>query len=292
MVDDEGRPISGARAGIGIGVVTSVGVEGKSDAQGIFVGQVTGWGGLGYGADKPGYYDFHAGLDVRNVRRGPLYRWEPWNPTVIATLRPILNPVPMYVRYVGMKIPSLMTKYGFDLEMGDYVGPHGRGAKPDVYFTIKYWMERDGEKEIPITSLKIEFPNEGDGILGHLEDTSGGAKGSNFKLPRFAPESGYQGTWIEVYGGVGPKATWQRNTMQNYIFRVRTRLDENGQVKSALYGKIRGYFTYQYRPDQSSDLFFTYYLNPDGTRNLEFDPSRNLFKGRKYILDRDLVGVP
>ncbi len=28
---------------------------------------------------------------------------------------------------------------------------------------------------------------------------------------------------------------------------------------------------------------FTYYLNPDGTRNVEFDPAKNLFRNLPWI---------
>jgi hypothetical protein len=49
---------------------------------------------------------------------------------------------------------------------------------------------------------------------------------------------------------------------------VRTVLDEQGNVKSALYGKIYGDF-----------MHFSYYLNPTpNSRNVEFDPKRNLSK--------------
>ena len=55
---------------------------------------------------------------------------------------------------------------------------------------------------------------------------------------------------------------------RNYFFRVRTVLDENGKVKSALYGKIYGDF-----------MHFSYYLNPTpNDRNVEFDPKQNLLK--------------
>ena len=54
----------------------------------------------------------------------------------------------------------------------------------------------------------------------------------------------------------------------NYYFRVRTVLDGNGNVKSALYGKIYGDF-----------MQFNYYLNPTpNDRNVEFDPKKNLME--------------
>jgi hypothetical protein len=61
---------------------------------------------------------------------------------------------------------------------------------------------------------------------------------------------------------------------QNYFFRVRTVLDEQGRIKSALYGKISGDIKF----GVNRVIRFNYYLNPTSLdRNLEFDPKRNLF---------------
>ena len=75
-----------------------------------------------------------------------------------------------------------------------------------------------------------------------------------------APADGYQ---REV------SQTETTNPNRNFYFRVRTKLDENGNVVSARYGKIYG------------DLAqFTYYFNPTpNSRNIEFDPKQNLLGG-------------
>ena len=41
-----------------------------------------------------------------------------------------------------------------------------------------------------------------------------------------------------------------------------------------MYGKIEKEFEF----DPKGSVYFRYYLNPDGTRNLEEDPGKNLFK--------------
>ncbi|MGH7991175.1 MAG: hypothetical protein ACREDS_13420 [Limisphaerales bacterium] len=59
---------------------------------------------------------------------------------------------------------------------------------------------------------------------------------------------------------------------------MRTVLDENGRVKSAFYGKIYGDFTLDPINSKTTLILFTYYLNPTpNDRNVESDPSRNLF---------------
>ena len=62
------------------------------------------------------------------------------------------------------------------------------------------------------------------------------------------------------------------------VFRVRTVLDDKGNIISARYGKIYGPIEYgDSDSNQGGRVSFTYYLNPmDNDRNLEFDPSRNL----------------
>lgn len=64
---------------------------------------------------------------------------------------------------------------------------------------------------------------------------------------------------------------------QNYFLRVRTELDEKGNVKSANYAKVHGDFEFW----ATSEMRFTYYFNPTpNDRNLEFDPDQNLLKNQ------------
>jgi hypothetical protein len=59
---------------------------------------------------------------------------------------------------------------------------------------------------------------------------------------------------------------------KNYIFRVNTILDKNGNVKSAQYGKIYGDF----------EEVLTTYFNPEpNSRELEYDMQHNLGPGGK-----------
>jgi len=59
---------------------------------------------------------------------------------------------------------------------------------------------------------------------------------------------------------------------RNYYFRVRTKVDDRGNIVSAHYGKIYGDF-----------MQFKYYLNPTiNDRNVEFDPEQNLMKNLKF----------
>jgi len=43
-----------------------------------------------------------------------------------------------------------------------------------------------------------------------------------------------------------------------------------------MYGKIKGKIEFEPRRSKTAKIYLYYYLNPDYTRNLEFDPKRNL----------------
>jgi hypothetical protein len=77
----------------------------------------------------------------------------------------------------------------------------------------------------------------------------------------------------------------------SYYFQVRTILDDSGNVIKARYGKMYGDTPYSImqgpkffdaKGQKTAKLKISYYLNPDGTRNLEFDPKKNLFRDLEY----------
>ena len=77
---------------------------------------------------------------------------------------------------------------------------------------------------------------------------------------------------------------------RNYFLRVRSVLDSQGKVVSALYGKIDGDIRFSPIRSKTCSLMFTYYLNPTANeRNLEFDVQRNLLINLK---DGEQVNAP
>ncbi len=202
----------------------------------------------------------------------------------------------MYVRKVGgsmkgEKIPGTGKPVGFDLTIGDWVPPYGKGETPDFIFqfdstititnsTVTYidgkgpliWNLYDNR-------LMFRFPNTSDGIQFAIADHSSG-----LPLPRLAPTEGYQPTlskreWLEVVTNHTFRPFVQSHSdydkYANYFFRVRTKKDSSGNITNALYGKIYGDFT----ENLGRGLIkFTYYLNPEpNSRNMEFNTKSNLF---------------
>lgn len=197
-------------------------------------------------------------------------QWQPWNPTVELVLKAIGVQVPMYARRLfRVAIPAQGKPLGYDLTAGDWVAPYGKGETPDFIFQL----------DTKITNyLTLHFSNEGDGIQ-FVASIGGG-----LRLPRLAPSDGYQFTltkWEWIEHGTNNRVPFLKEYSNyqkdaNYFFRVRTKQDSTGKIVSALYGKIYGDFSEHI---QEGNISFAYYLNPEpNSRNMEFDPNRNLFR--------------
>jgi hypothetical protein len=287
VVGEDGLPIATAKANIqfavampggGLGNEKVVNIEGLTDTNGICV--LTGNGDdayVGAAVLKDGYYG--AGGYRIEFTNSLLGRWQPWNPTIEVVLQKRGVQVPMYTRRVDeIKIPVEGKPVGFDLMAGDWVAPYGKGETADFLFQL----ERKPEPAVPAreippydVTLTVNFPNAGDGIQSIFVPTRGGHSG--LRLPRQAPADGYESVLIKRESKErGQKAYSDYRDDQNYFFRVRTKKDAQGNIISALYGKIYGDFNHA---AAGGKLAFTYYLNPEpNSRNMEFDPSRNLFK--------------
>jgi len=222
-----------------------------------------------------GYYPSRITYNYTNAVAG---KWQPWNPSVEFVVKPILNPIPMYAQAVRTTIPAKNKAIGYDLEVGDWVAPYGKGSVGDFIFSLN--------EKVPFTRISqpydvinsLSFSNKGDGIQSLMLT---GDVGSAFLLPRLAPGSGYQPTLAQQLYSINNKISdGAVSNDQNYFYRVRTVIDEKGNVKSALYGKIAG----PIECGAQGYIQFTYYLNPNpNDRNMEFDPNKNLFQNLSII---------
>jgi hypothetical protein len=266
VVDEEGRPVAGASVGIGFSDPTvrnqETAVRGVTDALGAFSASARADGGGGFGVDKKDYYRSTGDFGFSDIKSG---RWQPWNPTLQVIMKKIINPVPMYAKQVNLGIPVFDNPVGFDLLEGDWAVPNGKGKVSDFVFHAKLQKRSDLDFDYTLT---LTFPNPADG-LQPFEVPDG--NGSELKSPHQAPEQGYLPQWVQLRSKkLGTPGKNTRDMKRNYFFRVRSSVDKAGNVTRALYGKIYGDF-----------MYFTYYVNPDGTRNIEFDMKRNLLKNLK-----------
>lgn len=162
-------------------------------------------------------------------------RYMPWGEKKTLAMRRIIDP------QVGLKgsfhkmTPEFNVPLGFDIVDGDWVKPYGCGLVSDFIFTIH--QQEDGM----VSDYTISFVNDGDGIQEcdyQYEATS------VFKWPYQAPIDGYSPAFKKVIGykGVDVKGNERIKDpgSSRYVFRIRTSYGDNGEIKSALYGKIKG----------------------------------------------------
>jgi hypothetical protein len=266
VVDETSEPVEDAKVEVSYDMSTNA-IVGLTDTNGIFTASHHNASeNLGFYAKKSGYYSFRAMYHM-----GRSFKLETWNPTQIIFLKRIIHPIPMYAQSVNLDLPVFDKPAGFDLMIGDWVAPYGNGVSSDFIFTAHREKRAPNDTDY---KLAVSFPNKGDGIQEfsiptyYLHD-----KGSALRSVQVAPADRYQHEWAQTKTrrpGKPIETNWKID--QNYYFRVRTILDEQGNVKSALYGKIYGDF-----------MDFSYYLNPTlNSRNVEFDPKQNLMKDLKF----------
>lgn len=209
------------------------------------------------------------------------------------------NPQPMYAytREKDVKAPIANGRYGFDLQCFDWLPPHGNGLVADFYYvrerpdetnmTVKakwekssYFLFKNGEPGYPKLAEvvgRIEFDEN---CGGYIEKMTG-----SVEFP-----SAYQADVKRVYKqsfpitirGNGGETTWLEegdviNGGEYMVIRSRVKCDEHGNIVSANYSKILGPMGLTGRVGVEETVFNP---RPNDT-NLEFDPARNLYQGKK-----------
>lgn len=287
VVDQDGKPLPGANCIVSFDAPPAppqtegvLNIPGTTDQSGVFTASAQTRKDISCGVTKPGYYrtvEVHK-FDINKMYDAfaagkPLVEWQSDPVEMKVVLKKIIKPIPMYAFKAKIEIPVVGAPVGFDLAVGDWIAPHGQGKTGDLVFKLD---RRFVSKRDYTASLHIGFSNKGDGIQEIFASVD---YGSELRLPHQAPEEKYVETWDRTdsypnYPKVRPD--------QNYFFRVRTVLDEKGNVKSSNYGKIDGEIRYDVINSDTAIVLFTYYLNPTpNDRNVEFDVKRNLFTGLK-----------
>jgi hypothetical protein len=291
VVDDNGQLVADAKVGVGYYEHSQpASIDGLTDKNGIFKASHNTpaiIAELGFGAEKAGYYTTRApGIVLRNYDQ--YSDLSKWNITQTIVLKKIFHPIPMYANKVDIaheKKPAFDKPLGFDLAAGDWVAPYGKGKTTHMFFM--WHVDHDtndyesfgSRKEFGWeTKMIISFPNPGDGIQEF--DMPGLTEGSELRSPQIAPTNGYLPQLFK-HSGWHPNRQYTKSPdtnsydsydhlHKNYLLRVSTVLDGQGNVKSAQYGKIYGDF----------EEVVWMFLNPEtNSLDLEFDPTHNLGRG-------------
>lgn len=212
-------------------------------------------------AAKEGYYKTEKEVVVNQQR----------TQSVSVLLRTKRNPVAMYAKQTVLSARSPIKSgetFGYDLVVGDFVTPYGKGGVSDLIITHTYSMSDFWNRE---SKIVIRFSNPDDGLLPFYLDKENAS--SEYKSAFTAPLEGYKNEWVLTSSrkGVGSSEEGNMDARRNYFLRVRSERDGSGNVVSGYYGKIYGEF-----PE------VTYYLNPTpNDRNIEFNMKNNLFRNLK-----------
>jgi len=282
VVDDLGENVSQAEVTIAfIGYIQGSGKtnNGSTDGNGDFKAKGSAAHSVFLVANMPGHYE---------ARVDRLPKDKDLDLTVV--IPRIIQPIPLYARRADAVIPTRNEWLGYDFEVGDWVAPIGSGKVTDIRFKFrnefKGWQfsEKDMAHSRLVNStsteeeirnfygkwdgeLEISFPGAKEGLVEELRFL----KYSRLKLPHQAPLEGYGPTWRYTDNSYSPPTTREQ---VGFFLRTRVKLDAQGNIISAHYTKIMG----DIRLAAQGSLHFTYYFNPTANdRNLEFDPSKNLF---------------
>jgi len=230
------------------------------DGMAVFAGEDIG-GSFGVTIHADGYYQDWAGLE-RRKKNIVLNRWEPWNPTFEVKMRPKKNPVLMtYKRQKWTVVPEFGKLVGYDLEIRDWVAPHGKGKTEDFLFVMNLDRKSMSDAE---ASYTLTFSNPLDGIQEYLPPDD---LRSSFIFPYVAPTNGYKKSLYQhdITTPYGPSKTTEKENI-NYIFRVRTKTDDEGNIVSACYGRIKG----ELKISRKGQVEFGYWFNLEpNNRSLE-----------------------
>lgn len=264
VLEENGLPIDDAN--VTMGFSNNDQKSGLTDDQGRFRFSGTTDGGLGIKVSKDGYYQTTGELWIGN-------KSEPIPPSEFkVTLKQVIQPVPMYHRKIETEFPRLGRPIGFDLEKGDWVVPYGNGVNADLLFEATRDMR--GKRDYSST-LTVTFINSMDGYQEFYAARPFSLKlSSELPSPQIAPADGYRDE-LHLKRERNPNSPFvdYKKEDRNYLFRVRSETDNNGNIVKTCYGRTLGEI--EFSPLYSQDvvwLKFEYFFNPDlESTSLEYD---------------------
>ena len=209
------------------------------------------------------------------------------------------NPQPMYAhsRENVVKSPIANGRYGFDLQVFDWVSPHGNGKIADFYYVRERPDETNATKRtiydksgfFQFRRGEPGFPNVGD-VVGRIEfDENCGAYIEKQTGCESFPSTHCADVRREYVSSIpitimfcDEFRVWVCespviNGNEYMVIRSRVKCDEQGNIISANYSKILGPAGFAGLINFEESVFNP---RPNDT-NLEFDPERNLYQGKK-----------
>ena len=248
-----------------------------------------------------GYYKSQCGIPMRYKSKNIFGVWQPDNLVATLRLQRVEHPIPLFVKKTTLQnfkngiggIDGTNSVVRFDFLKGDWLPPYGSGEVADVEFKStlnikgKAWFSFEPRKYdwVYFYNLGTELIclNKDDGFSVFAPEPCVGIKIRNADA---TPKTRRLGLI-----NIGRNQKFHKNgedwDCQNYkdkfserniSFRIRSKYDDNGNLKEAYYGKIYGDFEIDGDEKKGvTRISFMYYLNPTSLdRNLEWDMKNNL----------------
>lgn len=283
VVDETGRPIQNVKVSFTFNMYQEENTyQGMTDTNGLFSAQGETGPHIHILAEKEGYY--HSTRNYYMVSNEDRTRYDPWGGVQSLTLRKIIDLKDGKTGGAGKFDHRIKENWslfgqqvGFDYVVGDWVKPHGEGIVSDFLVTATY------NEDKKFYAYSVHFTGKGNGI-SELPITNVVTDcWSEFSWPHKAPLDGYVNIVKKKSTSSGGDSSElfdfdeiprKEHSKMNHIFRIRTQYDEDGNITSAYYGKMKGYM----RIHPRSGLRFSYWLNTDPeSRSLE-----STYKYRPY----------
>ena len=272
VVDQDGCVVPDATVWGGFtcggGMNDFVPVDGVTNTNGTYVAQGKCNEFLRFEVRKEGYYRTDTKIYFARSKAAPLVvdgKWQPYGETRTVVLKRIQNPHEM----LGPDCPpqrkvKIYDKWlGFDLEKGDFLPPMGVGAESDmlVRFRLNGRMPHDWS-----IMMDVSFTNNPYAGACRLKKDGW----SDMKSSYYADTNAvYQTDFTFKYcheKGVYPYSD-KLNQDEYMIFRTRTKVDRDGKLVSARYGKLYG--PWNFEDAGGSQIYKVFLSAKDNDANLE-----------------------
>jgi len=129
VVYQDGNVVAGANANVGYFANSMPeSINGVTDINGTFTAEHSVKGGsaaydLGIRVEKLGYYP-----TAKECVLSPQYDPNQWTQTLTLILKKVKSPIGMYAKSVNLGMPVFDKPAGFDLLVGDWTTPYGKGV--------------------------------------------------------------------------------------------------------------------------------------------------------------------
>ena len=272
VVDLDEKPVTNADVRctfkVGAGASGLQDVYGVTDMNGLCTINGMCKAYMHYSVEKDGYYCSHGKVDYMETTRVPAViegKWQPYGETRTVVLKRIRNPCAVKVfsgEQCHRKIPVFEQWLPFDMEQSDWLAPYGKGIHNDVLLRFhKKLTDKWFDFAFSMEACFTNSPHAGV-YIRPLDDYS------DLKSSYSAEtNANYCANYNFSFESVSKKRVGLDENSY-LVFRTRTRVDENGKLVGAHYGK----YSRGWRSDEKEMHFGAACFNPvENDNNIEGD---------------------